>query len=614
MRQENLDTQGSPIRLLKMAAVPVAALLLSCFAAGCGHRPPEPAGRVVTLKGSVTAVSSNARNGLRAGDLVLPGVLLVAGKDSFCDVQVKDAVVRLKQESRLSFLPGTAGFSGVLELLSGKILVRRDRVSSPGILGISFLTARIGFVDTEAIVETVADAGGRVTIGRGNAEIRLSSSESPVVLSEGAKAVVRKGKFFKKAFGSEDRLALEELRELRQERDFLDPAASRILTVDTGPGNAEVYLNGSFLSFAPFEAVVSARRKTALKAVLPGYSSPVTNLSLKKSSRETLSILIRLSSVTQEQHECMMENDSISFEPLFGSNALYIVENGMVLRKFSADRAGVLEEKAVFETGRRMNRPVLWNGRIHLGSADGYFYALDAGSMKTVWKKKLGDVERSLPVVEDGVMYLGSASGFFYSLDTSDGFVKWQFRSLSPVLSSAAVADEMVCFAAADRSLYGLDKATGTLLWRVPMERQADPVSPLFVADRFIVLNSAGGFFCVNPRGKIVYSRFTRERFVRAFLAGEDRIFVGSASGRVQCFDRQSGRPIWQSDLKSPVTSGFLAFRGGLFVGLADGRVVRLDPRNGNGSPEGGFPGRVKFISYFDRTVYVTTANGIYKL
>jgi outer membrane protein assembly factor BamB len=591
-----------------------AAALLCCLAAGCGPEGPAPLGRVITLRGSVTAESGDLRDGLKAGAFVFPGDVLVAGGDSSCDVQMKDSMVRLRQETRLGFQSGP---SGTLTLLAGKVLVRAGRGSSADILKILVRSTLIELVDSEAVVELSGGQEFRLTTGRGTVAVYAASSGEPYVLGEGSAASVKDGKIAKRSVRAEDRLGLEEFHDIRPEKDALDPASHggfRILRVGTDPAGAKVYLNGSFIGASPAETVVPLRRKISVKAVLPGYSRAVTNFILKKRLKTDLELKLTLCSETQERHPCLLESGAISAEPLFIGSGLYVVENGSVLRRVVMEKSGLVSEKGVFNPGRKISRPLAGGDRILVGCADGYFYALEAGSLSVAWKKKLGPAGDSFPAEEDGVAYLGTASGFFYALNTADGFVRWQFKTLSPVSSSVAVADEMVCFAAADRSLYGLEKETGTMLWRLPMDRAVDPASPLFDADRFYLTGSTGYVYCVNSRGRIVYAKSSRSRTARAFLVDEGRVFLGSVSGRVQCWDRQTGRPLWQTDLKSPVTSQFLPLRDGVLVGLADGRIVSLDPRSGTGSLEARVPGKVKYVSYFDRAVFATTTEGIFRL
>src|SRR3989344_2043957 len=122
----------------------------------------------------------------------------------------------------------------------------------------------------------------------------------------------------------------------------------------------------------------------------------------------------------------------------------------------------------------------------------------------TVWKIEL-DESGSNPVIVDGVLYVGSADGAVYALDPKTGGAKWRFQtgeSLSPVTSfpqvitvprgtgiddqmsagmsaaqkqreqgirrvdmTPAVENGTVFIGSGDRSFYAIDAATGKKKW-----------------------------------------------------------------------------------------------------------------------------------------------------
>lgn len=128
----------------------------------------------------------------------------------------------------------------------------------------------------------------------------------------------------------------------------------------------------------------------------------------------------------------------------------------------------------------------------------------DAAPGASAWKIKF-DESGSIPVIVDGVLYVGSADGAVHALDPATGRIKWRFQTGESLSASTAgpqvttvphgtsMADQMsaglnalakqkeegtrrvdmtpavdnriVFIGSGDRSFYGIDAATGTKKW-----------------------------------------------------------------------------------------------------------------------------------------------------
>src|SRR6266849_6880632 len=150
---------------------------------------------------------------------------------------------------------------------------------------------------------------------------------------------------------------------------------------------------------------------------------------------------------------------------------------------------------------------------------------------------------RASPVVYNSVIYIGTANGFFYAINAADGTLKWQYPHagsppLDPVThldgnpsgwgiaSSATIAriggTDAVIFGAPDRSigaglgsgrLFGLNAQTGAEIWKSPeiavllndgvTHEQIGYSSPLVINDRVYVGIGDHGDDPIQ-RGKVV--------------------------------------------------------------------------------------------------------------
>ena len=111
--------------------------------------------------------------------------------------------------------------------------------------------------------------------------------------------------------------------------------------------------------------------------------------------------------------------------------------------------------------------PVVYGGRLFVGSYDTHLYALDAGSGKLLWRFKTGGEILSTPAVYNDRVIFGSKDGVVYALDLKDGTVAWQYKTEGRVLTSPVVGDGKVFFASNDLRIYALNGKSGKLIWRV---------------------------------------------------------------------------------------------------------------------------------------------------
>ncbi len=245
----------------------------------------------------------------------------------------------------------------------------------------------------------------------------------------------------------------------------------------------------------------------------------------------------------------------------------------------------------------------------------------------TGWKIKF-DESGSSPVIADGVLYIGSADGEVYALDPAMGETKWHFQtgeSLSSASSGGQIItvpkgtsaiDQMVAgmkaaekqkeqgikrvdmtpvvengtvfVGSGDRSFYAIDAATGKKKWSYDMgyamannNNTSFPVPPAVVGDGTIYFSTADGLHAIDAlTGKRKWlfetwqaNYFDTKHAAQGPVLGDGLIYLtlwvytdpNTQKSILYAIDPESGKPKWMTnvggwDVTAPATSKGLAF------------------------------------------------------
>ena len=210
-------------------------------------------------------------------------------------------------------------------------------------------------------------------------------------------------------------------------------------------------------------------------------------------------------------------------------------------------RSGALRWR--FATGGRVrSSPAVAGGRVYVGSADGTLYALDAASGREAWRfdteghalesGRFGFDRRTIqasPAAADGRVFIGSRDGFLYAVDAATGRQLWRVdHSMSWVNTSPAVADGVVFAGSSDeRFLQAVDARTGRELWRLATER---PVwsSPAVAGDMVYVGDGSGTMYAVDrASGRERWRHKAGRRIFSSPVVADGVLYVGNDDGGV---------------------------------------------------------------------------------
>jgi outer membrane protein assembly factor BamB len=238
--------------------------------------------------------------------------------------------------------------------------------------------------------------------------------------------------------------------------------------------------------------------------------------------------------------------DLYTSSPLYAEGAVYF---GSGDGKVYAVDAGSGKVRWRFATqGRVRSSPAIADGRLYIGSADGTLYALDPASGREIWRfdteghalesGKFGFDRRTIqssPAVADGRVFVGSRDGFLYAVNAATGKQAWRVdHQMSWVNTSPAVADGVVYAGSSDeRFLQAVDARTGRELWRVSTER---PVwsSPSVAGSMVYVGDGSGTIYAIDrASGKEQWRHKAGRRIFSSPVLHEGVLYVGNDDGGV---------------------------------------------------------------------------------
>ncbi|MGB0590312.1 MAG: PQQ-binding-like beta-propeller repeat protein [Myxococcota bacterium] len=175
----------------------------------------------------------------------------------------------------------------------------------------------------------------------------------------------------------------------------------------------------------------------------------------------------------------------------------------------------------------------------YFGDDAGDFHAVDQSGLK--WTKETGDsVEGKALVAPDGRVFVGSGDGFLYALN-ADGTDIWK-TDVGGQLQNAMHQDPEsgdIFIQAGLKNLTRVEDETGDELWSVPIEGWQQGTNGITVDDEGIlyVSGALGGIFAVSPDdGEILWSMdladesadVTDEQFYAAPFINNGKLYIGN--------------------------------------------------------------------------------------
>lgn len=264
----------------------------------------------------------------------------------------------------------------------------------------------------------------------------------------------------------------------------------------------------------------------------------------------------------------------------------------------------------MFRTGKGIfSSPVIdADGTAYIGSADHWFYAINAGG-RLKWKFKTGEVIDSSALLDDrGRVYVGSGDAHVYCLERSDGRPVWKFRAhtvrevekefglktynLDWFEGNIGILPDGTLLAPNDNYLvYAVDRDTGTrktqyvgneLMWSLPAVNAK--TGRIFFGSQYMALENV---YCYDTNtGKKRWSAgglgSNAASPVLTSDAPNGAVVLGGFDGYVRAYAQDSGKQLWKRGLRDHIYASPARLSDGAIIQpSADGTVYALEPATG---------------------------------
>ena len=238
--------------------------------------------------------------------------------------------------------------------------------------------------------------------------------------------------------------------------------------------------------------------------------------------------------------------------------------------------------------------PVVAAGRLYFVNNNGFAFALDADTGKTIWTRRIGRLNASSPAYHRGRLYIVNlAPGHVLKLDARTGKTLWKQSLPSRAESSPLVIDRTVYFGCEDGNLYALSTRNGNVRWATGLGG-AVKSAPAYYGGRIYVGDYGGYMNAVEAKtGKLLWQSGSlgpgfggTGAFYSTPAVAFGRVYAGNNDSRVYSFEVADGDLAWSYSTGGYAYSGPAVARTRhtgptVYIGSFDGNVYALNAKSG---------------------------------
>jgi outer membrane protein assembly factor BamB len=213
----------------------------------------------------------------------------------------------------------------------------------------------------------------------------------------------------------------------------------------------------------------------------------------------------------------------------------------------------------------------------------------------TVWKTDAGVKLSAGAGVGQGLVLAGSGKGDLLALDAASGQVRWKVALSSEVTGQLLAVADVVIARTGDGRVHGLAAADGSRKWLYSRNLPAlslrgsggmlvrdEVLYAGFPGGKLVALNAANGAQLWEATVALPRGATELERVADVMgnpVVDERQVCAVAYQGRVACFDRRNGAPLWARDTSS--NSGLAMDERNIYVTDDKDAVTAYDKTSG---------------------------------
>ena len=219
-------------------------------------------------------------------------------------------------------------------------------------------------------------------------------------------------------------------------------------------------------------------------------------------------------------------------------------------------------------------------------SGDGEVIAFAAGTGKIRWQRTIGPSETS-PLIAGDRLYVGDWNGWVWALDVRTGKTVWRFRTEGPVKGSAALSGNRLVVGSYDGHVYCLGARHGKLIWRSSGQGRLFGSSrfyssPSLAYGRVYIGSTDGRMYSFGATtGKLIWSHSTGGYVYASPAVWDGLVFAGSYSGRFYAFDAATGDVRWSFTANGKISGSPTVIGNVVYFATLAGRTFALRAATG---------------------------------
>jgi outer membrane protein assembly factor BamB len=239
--------------------------------------------------------------------------------------------------------------------------------------------------------------------------------------------------------------------------------------------------------------------------------------------------------------------------------------------------------------------PIYVGGTLYFVNNNGFAYALDADTGKTLWERRIGELNASSPTYYRHRLYIVNlVPGHVLKLDAKTGRTIWKKDLPSRAESSPVVVDRTVYFGCEDGGLYALSTISGNVRWATQLGGEVK-AAPAYYGGRLYVGDYGGYMNAVDAKsGKLLWQSGSlgpgfgaSGAFYSTPAVAYGRVYSGNNDGRVYSFEASDGELAWSYSTggyaySGPTVANTRHSPPTVFIGSFDGNVYALDAKDGS--------------------------------